>query len=941
MTQRPLSFTLTLFALSLLLQGSTLADRRPQAAADEVERTLAAMTVDERIGQLFLVTFEGRSVATGSPIRALIDDYHVGGVVLVRENNNFDDSDPQLESMAALIAELQAVSLEQGGESAVPLPLLVGIDDRANGWPVELLSGSARAASNMALGATWDANFAYETGEVVGAEMAASGVNMMMGPNADVVEIPLPLTSGDQGARVFGGDAYWVSRMVQAYVEGVHMGSQGQVLVFPRHFPGYGASDRLPSVEVPTVRRTQDSLAQSDLKPFYAVTADIPGVPAVADGLITGHVRYLGFQGDNPRQPTRPISLDAAALPALLAEEPLLSWRASGGLLISDALGLNGVKRFYDPSGQTFLNRRVAQDALLAGNDMLYMGFIGDTVGQDETAIIQDTMEFLVQSYVSDAAVRASVDASVRRILTAKQRIYGTLDPTLIAARMAEERPATELTDLTLQVAQESLTLLSPTSISPLPIPRLTDSIVVFTDTRSYARCATCLVQGRTNPNGFEAALVRLYGPESSGLVSGATIESYSLLQLEVLLEFGPLAQATPEEGAEATAAPDPILIALSNADWLVFLVGDGPESQTALSTLRGFLATTPYIAEETQVVVFAMGAPYYLDSTEVGKLSAYFALYDASPSALELAARALFQQTPVRGASPVSIPGIDYSISEATSPDPNQIIPLSYTVEGQLELAPAVGTETPAPTATFDPTVRLGATLRIDVGPILDRNGNLVPDGTPVDLVLSYSGDGLRGVIPLTTVDGIAQDTVLLDRAGALQISAVSEPARNSATVQLSIPETGGATISVVTPEIAVTPTEALPPTPIPTVTEAGGEEGGVDTALGIGDLFFTLAGLAILGYLRARRWYLAARWNEAFLQSLPILICGLLAYHVVGLQPPGIAFWFGLMGDFLAAPVAAWLGGMLGILLVETLERNRGVRRRSQGSTTRQRRG
>src|SRR5690606_30054817 len=142
--------------------------------------------------------------------------------------------------------------------------------------------------------------------------------------------------------------------------------------VAARNFPGIGSSDRPVDEEVPTVRRSLDQLKQIELAPFFAVTRDPAGTPASADALLATHIRYQGLQG-NIRATTAPLSLDPQALNALLALPELAPWRQSGGLVVSDALGVRSVELFYDDTEREFPHRQVAKDALLAGNDLLYL----------------------------------------------------------------------------------------------------------------------------------------------------------------------------------------------------------------------------------------------------------------------------------------------------------------------------------------------------------------------------------------------------------------------------------------------------------------------------------------------------------------------------------------------------------------------------------------
>ena len=138
------------------------------------------------------------------------------------------------------------------------------------------------------------------------------------------------------------------------------------------------------------------------------------------------HIRYRGFQGNNLRQATRPISLDAQALQSVLNLPEFVPWRESGGILVSDNLGLKSIHYSYDPRGLSFNGRRVALDALAAGNDLLTLDRFAAN-SDDWTAHfanIRDVLDFLVARYQDEPTFRALVDAAVYRLLSLKMRIY-------------------------------------------------------------------------------------------------------------------------------------------------------------------------------------------------------------------------------------------------------------------------------------------------------------------------------------------------------------------------------------------------------------------------------------------------------------------------------------------------------------------------------------
>ncbi len=305
---------------------------------------LDSMTPSERVGQLFIVTLNGSAVTPSDQIIDLIVNYHVSGVLLNRGNDNFADQPETFNALQALIGTLQEsryeAALSSGDDelrfssdsTSVYIPLFIVSEEpgSANGIP-EILEGMTEIPSQMSIGATWNPALAQETGEILGRELEALGINMVIGPSLDVLEQP-QITGGNIGVQSFGGDPFWVGLMGKEFIRGLHIGSQDGLAVIAKHFPGLGSSDRPIDEEVATVRKTIDQLTQTDLAPFLDVTSTQPGEnPATADGLLVGHIRYQGFHG-NIRATTRPISLDSQAFTALMELSPLSDWREGGGL---------------------------------------------------------------------------------------------------------------------------------------------------------------------------------------------------------------------------------------------------------------------------------------------------------------------------------------------------------------------------------------------------------------------------------------------------------------------------------------------------------------------------------------------------------------------------------------------------------------------------------
>ena len=906
---------------------SLLPPPSPAAAQDapaDPTAILNAMTVADRIGQLFIVTFTGNDVGPESAIAGLIRDYRVGSVLISPANGNFTNLTPEgapadtPQQVTRLTNQLQALAFdgtlspEQAlspqsddlqalpvpGNRGVTLPLLIGVTEDGNGYPgSSLRSGFTALPSAMALGATWSPQNAAEAGQIVGNELAAVGVNLLLGPSLDVLDMPRPDPQTTLGVRSLGGSAYWVGRLGRAYIGGVHLGSQGRVATIAKHFPGQGSSDRLPDEEIATIQKSAEALAAVELAPFAAVARpgtlrellpdqpDLPDTSTVTDGLQSVHIRYAGLQGSSESIP--PISLAPQLSQDLLGSAAFTAWRNAGsGLVMSDDLGAMAIRRYYDPTLQSFPHKRVAQDALLAGNDLLLLGS-WSLDGSEASALanIKDTIVFFREKYSSDADFRRRVDAAVLRIVTLKARLYPNLDlrNTLVDGQALDSAEGVEAK--VAGIARDAITLLSPSAAElaqRMPTgPGPDDTILFVADARTVRECPAdaCPLFSLIEPNALAEIVLRLYQP--SGQVAPERVASLTFEQLDTWLNAS----------GDDAAAPlnQEISTLIDAADWIVFGLLDNAEGARGADVLRQFLTERPVSREQKRLIAIAYDAPFFLDATDITKLTAYFAAYGKTEPLLEASMRVLFREWTPTGASPVDISSINYVLADKLLPDAAQSIPLSVP-----DVRVQMGSN------TF--TAKVGDTLRVVAGPIYDNNGRLVPDNTPVSFKLKQRSDQFELPLGQTgTKDGLAETSVLLERPGDYEVQVQSGSAAGSLSLVLNIVDAaqGEAQVAVATPTATPSPvpTETPTPTPTPTATPEPSQTpaaGQVDVAsppkpLRRVDLGAFFLALASIGVALAAAWMAAQRrgWQPTLTLRLLLLMAigGLAAYLLYGL--------------------------------------------------------
>ena len=895
--------------IASLLKPAPAAQAEAPFQASKAQVVLAAMTPEERVGQLFLVTFQGTDTHDQTQIYDLIANHHVGGVVLLAGNDNFLPDPDTISGAHQLIRALQTV--EANAPSAPPsgsaaqsknsfVPLFIGISQEGDGGPYDqILSGLTPLPNAMAIGATWDTEMAQQVGAVMGNELSALGFNLYLGPSLDVVEAPNPSAQIDLGPRVFGGDPFWVGEMGRSYISGLHMGSNSRMVVVAKNFPGRGDSDRSPEEEVATVRKTLEQLKQVELTPFFTVT-NSTDPNGLADGLFVSHIRYQGFQG-NIRATTRPVSLDESALSTIISLPEFTKWRANGGLIVSDALGSQALRHFYSQSGENFSPRSVARDAFLAGNDLLYLGNIAsEDQNEDTYTATLGVLEFFAQQYRADRTFAQMVDAAVLRILAQKFRMYDTF--TLSNILTPENGLATIGTsqEAVFEVARNSATLINPdaqelNTLLPRP-PNQADRIVFLTDISNYKQCTTCLWQEGLSADALQKAVLRLYGPAGTGQVFTSRLNSFPIKELESMLN------GESQTDIEAI---------LDRSNWIVISLSDVSNGQIAL--LRRFFTERPNLIRNKNVILFSFTAPYYLDPTDISKLTAYYALYSKQPAFVEVAARLLFQEIAVQGASPVSIPAVGYDLITATSPDPNQLIPLSLDQEVEATPISETPTSEAIPTQTEIPLYRIGDTIALKAGPILDHNQHLVPDETPVRFTMTtLEGDGsILQQVEANTVGGLARASFAINKPGKVEIRVVSEPALESVALRLDASNEGAAVVTVV-PSVTI-----APETPTPTATpvlqnDLVSPEGYPRVGIWLLVILAILGGAVLMFWavsrIVSRRWGL--RW------ALCVFLGGLAAYNYLALDFPGATAWIATSSGAFGVLLLTFAGEVIGAL-------------------------
>ena len=201
------------------------------------------MTLEQKVGQLFVIEVAGRDANTVSdtakaanqrlfgvdtPAQA-IAKYQPGGVIYYTTRNN-DDNIGDPAQVATLSNGLQTAALSQPAR----IPLQISVDQEGGALVARFGAPATQMPGNMALGAGRSAADARRSAEVIGTELAAVGVTQDYAPVSDVNINP---NNPVIGIRSIGGDPGLVSDLASAQVQGFHAGGISAVA---KHFPGHG-----------------------------------------------------------------------------------------------------------------------------------------------------------------------------------------------------------------------------------------------------------------------------------------------------------------------------------------------------------------------------------------------------------------------------------------------------------------------------------------------------------------------------------------------------------------------------------------------------------------------------------------------------------------------------------------------------------------------------
>lgn len=408
-------------------------------------KQINSMSLAEKVGQMFVCGFEG--YVPNDDIKALISNYHLGGIIYFRRNVR------EVGQIAKLSYDLQ-----KWNEEKSDIPLLISIDQeggmvaRIDSDEVTLVPG------NMAIGATRNTDLAYEAARICGLELRDLGINVNFAPSVDVNNNALnPVI----GVRSYGERADLVAEMGAAAIRGLQ---EAGIAATAKHFPGHGDTESDTHYGLAEVPHERERLFNLELVPFKRAIAE--GV----DAIMTAHVMFPAIE-----PASKPATLSRHVLTDLLRGELKYS-----GVIITDCMEMHAISKHFG----------VAEGAVMAVEAGADLVLVSHTFESQVASI-----EAVIAAVESGRVPEAQIDESVKRIMELKRTRqmdrFSRVTPDL-ASRFG----TTARKDIVRQICEQSVTLVKDDG--QLPLDKNEPTIVIWPEVKERTEVDEPVVQRYT-----------------------------------------------------------------------------------------------------------------------------------------------------------------------------------------------------------------------------------------------------------------------------------------------------------------------------------------------------------------------------------------------------------------------------------------------------------
>jgi beta-N-acetylhexosaminidase len=566
------------------------------AAGDKwAEKTLRKLTLEEKIGQVFMIWCRASFLNVENPeylqLREAMQKYHVGSFAMTVHVDGPYLLRSEPYEAAELLNRLQSES---------KLPLLFAADFE-RGVSMRLM-GTTVFPHAMAFGGDGNTADVERFGRITAEEARAVGIHWNFFPDADVNSNPAnPIIN----TRSFGEDPKQVGDLVAAYIKGAH---EGGMLTTVKHFPGHGDTATDSHLGVASVNVDRAHLDSIELPPFRQAIA------AGVDSVMVAHVTVPALDSD----PNHVATISPAIVSDLLEKQ--LGFK---GIIVTDALDMAGLTHlFANDIG------RAAVEAFKAGNDLLLI-----------PADFPASYNSMLKAVQSGEISRERLDHSVLKLLKIKASLglqeARLVDMQAIAGRVGKPENIT----FGQQTADAAITLVRENGkVLPLKSKGTAKAGLPYTtqeETHNQTLAVLFSDDVRTDSG-------RAFGREFRARVPDA----------RVIYVDPRFAAGMSDEVLKAVDEAKTVVAAV-----YVVPVAGKVGNTVAMADATGTLLQQVLDRAAEKTAVVAMGNPYL--AADFPKIQNYMCTFSNATVSEIAAIKALFGEIPIRGHLPVSIPNV------------------------------------------------------------------------------------------------------------------------------------------------------------------------------------------------------------------------------------------------------------------------------------------
>ena len=336
----------------------------------EIENQINSMTLEEKIGQLVISGFKGETIS--KELKELIEEYHIGGVILF--SANIKDSN-QLIELTNSIKDINSTT------SRVPIFISV---DQEGGRVSRLPKDIEKFPSAARMGVFGDENYSYKVGNTLAQVIKSFGFNLDFAPVLDVASNPGNKVIGD---RAFGDNGDLVCRMGLQFMNGL---KDSNVISVVKHFPGHGDTKEDSHYELPYLNHEKERLDAIEFVPFEKA------IESGADGIMVSHIVLKKIDDKNP------ATMSKTVVTGILRKE--LSY---DGVVFTDDMNMGAIAKNY-------LLRDAVISTIDAGVDVI----VSSKGVEDTKLIIEIIKDALKKGDISEERINESLN----RILKLKYK---------------------------------------------------------------------------------------------------------------------------------------------------------------------------------------------------------------------------------------------------------------------------------------------------------------------------------------------------------------------------------------------------------------------------------------------------------------------------------------------------------------------------------------